>query len=257
MTILWHTLLVNPILNLLVVLYALVGGNMGWAIILLTLITRAILIPAMLPSLKTMKKQRDIQPQLQKIKEKYKYDKKKQAEEQMKLFKEHGLNPASGCLTQIVMLVVLFALYNVIRTFTDADVSSINQLIYFDNFKFLADAVINTKFLYLDLGKPDQIFLLPVLGGLVQLISSKMMQPYVEQGEKLAQKTPDKSDDLAYNMQNQMLYLMPVMTVLFTFKLPSVIPLYLLVTTIFSVAQQYFVSGWGGMRPLINKIWKI
>ena len=83
------------------------------------------------------------------------------------------------------------------------------------------------------------------------------MQPYVETGEKLAKKTPDKSDDLAYNMQNQMLYLMPVMTVLFTFKLPSVIPLYLLVTTIFSVAQQYFVSGWGGMRPLINKIWKI
>src|SRR3972149_4869698 len=193
MTILWHTLLVNPILNILVVLYELVGGNMGWAIILLTLITRAILIPAMLPSLKTMKKQRDIQPQLQKIKEKYKYDKKKQAEEQMKLMREHGLNPASGCLTQVAMILVLFALYGVIIKFTKSvDIMAINQQIYFDQFKFAVDAVINAKFYYLDLGQHDPFYILPILAGFAQLISSKMMQPYVETGEELAKKNPDR-----------------------------------------------------------------
>jgi YidC/Oxa1 family membrane protein insertase len=232
---------------------------MGWALILLTIVTRAVLIPVMLPSLKTMQKQRDLQPELKKIQEKYKHDKQKQAEEQMKFFREHGLNPTSGCLSQIVMLVVLFALYGVISKFTNGlDLAAINQQIYFDQFKFAVDSAINTTFFWLDLAKPDPVFAIPVLAGLFQLVSSKMMQPYVEKGEKLAEKTADKSDDLAYNMQEQMLYLMPIMTVVITFRLPSGIALYLLVTTIFSIAQQYFVSGWGGMRPLINKLklWK-
>jgi YidC/Oxa1 family membrane protein insertase len=190
--------------------------------------------------MKTMKKQRELQPELEKIKEKYKYDKQKQAEEQMKFFKQHGLNPASGCFSQIIMILVLFALYGVIQGFTKG-----------------GNGDINTVFFYLNLGQPDPIYALPILAGLVTLVSSKMMQPYVEKGEKLAKKTADKSDDLAYNMQEQMLYLMPVMTVVITLRLPSGIALYLLVTTIFSVVQQYFVSGWGGMRPIINKLkWK-
>lgn len=230
---------------------------MGLAIIVLTIIIRAILIPVVLPSLKTMQKQRDLQPEMKKLQERYKNDKQKLAEEQMKLFREHGLNPASGCLTQIVMIIVLIALYNVINRFSHTlDISAINQLIYFDAFRFSPDAAINTQFGYLNLGQHDPLYLLPIIAGIFQLISSKMMQPYVEKGEQAAKKTPDKSDDLAYNMQEQMLYLMPVMTVIITLNLPSGVALYLLVTTIFSVAQQYFVSGWGGMQSLINKFKK-
>ena len=257
MSVLWNTLLVNPILNLLVVLYAVLGGNMGWAIVALTLLIRTLLIPVIVPSFKSMQKQRDIQPELKKLQEKYKYDKQKQAEEQMALFKKHGLNPASGCLSQIVMILVLFALYGVISRFTNGiDINAINQLIYFDALKFSTDTAINTQFFYLDLAKPDPYFALPIIAGLFQLVSSKMMLPAVEKGEKLAKKTPDKSDDLAYNMQAQMLYLMPVMTTLFIFRLPSVIALYLVVTTVFSVVQQYFISGWGGMQSVINKFRK-
>ena len=108
----------------------------------------------------------------------------------------------------------------------------------------------------MDLAKPDPFFILAVLAGLFQLISSKMTMPYVEQGEKAAKKTPGKSDDIAYNMQQQMLYTMPVMNVLIGLTLPSGVVLYMVVTTIFSIAQSYFVSGWGGLKPWIYKIQK-
>lgn len=251
----WNTILVTPILNLLVALYHLLGGNMGVSVIALTIIVRALLIPVILPSMKTMQKQRDLQPELNKLKSKYKHDQKKLAEEQMKLFKEHGLNPASGCLTQISMIVVLIALYNVINRFSiHGDVATINSLIYFAKLKFAEGTVINTTFWYMDLAKHDPYFVLPVLAGIFQLFTSKMMQPYVEIGEKAAKTTPDKKDDLAYNMQEQMLYLMPLMTVVIGAKLPSGAALYILVTTIFSLVQQYFVSGWGGLTPWLRKI---
>ncbi len=255
MSFLWNNLLVNPIFNALVIFYAITGGNMGWAIILLTLVIRLILVPVVLPSMKTMQKQRDLQPQLDKIRQKYKYDKQKQAEEQMKLFKEHGLNPASGCLNQILMIIVLIALYNVITKFSfTSDINAINDLIYFAKFKFAEGATLNTSFWYMDLTKPDPYYIIPILGGVVQFLVSKMTQPYVEKGEEAAKKTPDKSDDLAYNMQEQMLYLMPIMTVMIGLNLPAGAALYILVTTIFSMVQQYFMSGLGGLKPLFAKL---
>ena len=148
LTLIFHTILVNPILNSLVGLYK-ITGSLGISIILLTLIIRTILIPATAPSMKTMKKQQELQPELNKLKEKYKHDKKKQAEMQMELFKKHGLNPASGCLTQIVMIIVLIALYNVIRTFTaGTSIADIDKIVYFGFLK-LAGTVsqIDTQFL--------------------------------------------------------------------------------------------------------------
>lgn len=255
MSLIWNTILVNPIFNVLVLFYTLTGGSMGLSIILLTLAIRLILVPVVLPSMKTMQKQRDLQPEIDKIRKKFKYDKQKQAEEQMKLFKEHGLNPASGCLNQILMIIVLIALYNVITKFSFAsDINALNDLIYFAKLKFADGSSLNTQFLYMDLTKPDPYYLIPILGGIIQFFVSKMTQPYVEKGEEAAKKTPDKSDDLAYNMQEQMLYLMPIMTVMIGLKLPAGAALYILVTTIFSMVQQYFMSGLGGLKPLLAKL---
>ena len=119
MSFIWHTLLVNPILNILVALYD-VTGSLGVGIILLTLLVRTLLIPVIIPSMRQMKKQKELQPELEKLKKKYKDDKKKMAEAQMDLFKKHGLNPVSGCLSQIPMLIVLIAVYNVIQTISKA-----------------------------------------------------------------------------------------------------------------------------------------
>src|SRR3989338_4378759 len=178
---------------------------------------------------------------------------------------EAGFNPCflkssiciSACffLSQVWMIVILIALYNVINTFAiGVTTQHINDLLYFGFLKLDLKETVNTTFFYLNLAKPDPFYILAVLSGIFQFFSSKMMAPYVEAGESAALKTKDKSDDIAYNMQEQMLYLMPLMTVIIGLKLPAGAVLYILVTTIFSLVQQYFVSGWGGLTPWIKKI---
>jgi len=247
-------LLVNPILNALMALYK-VTGNLGISIITLTVIIRTILIPAMAPALKTMKKQRELQPQIDKLKKKHGTDKQALAKAQMDLFKEHGINPASGCLTQIVMITVLIALYNVIRKFTvSADLSAINSSIYFSWLKMAEGATIGTQFLYMNLSKPDPYYIVAILSGVLQFLSGKMMMPYIDQAEKAAKKTPEKSDDFAYAMQQQTTYFLPIMNVIIGITLPSGVMLYIIATTIFSMVQNYFATGWGGLKPLITKL---
>jgi YidC/Oxa1 family membrane protein insertase len=252
--IIWNTLLINPILNLLIGFYHLTG-SLGWALIIMTILTRAIVLPLVLPSIKTMKKQRDLQPQLEEIKKKYKYDKQKQTEMQMALFKEHGINPASGCLSQIAMIVILIALYNVINRFAiHADINTINSLLYFDFLKLTPGSTLNVNFGYMNLTKADPYFVLATLAGLFQLIAAKMMMPYIKEAEKDAEKTEGKADDIAFQMQQQSLYMMPIMNFIISVKLPAGVALYIVVTTLFSVFQTYFTSGLGGLKSWLKKI---
>lgn len=251
---LWHLILVSPILNLLTVMYRLTG-SLGWSIILLTILIRTVLIPVVLPSMKGMKKQQELQPELNKLKEKYKYDKQKLAQEQMALFKKHNINPASGCLSQIAMIAVLIALFSVIQLFTvKGDYAAINASMYFQGFKFAETEKVSTQFGYLNLAKADPYLVLAILSGILQFVASKMMIPFVEKAEKIAEKTEPKADDIAYQMQQQTLYMMPIMNVVIGVALPSGVLLYIVVTTLFTIAQNYFISGWGGMKPLIKKL---
>lgn len=241
MSFIWHTLLVNPILNILVVLYDLTG-SLGVGIILLTLLVRTLLIPVIIPSMRQMKKQKALQPELEKLKKKHKDDKKKLAEAQMELFKKHGLNPVSGCLTQIPMLIVLIAVYNVIQTISKApDFSTINALLYFDAFKLTEP--VHTNFLYMDLSHPDPYYVLGILSGILQYFTSKLSFGFTKKAENVAQKTSDKTDDIAYNVQEQMLYIMPIMTVVIGLTLPAGVVLYIVTTTLFSLVQTYFTLG--------------
>lgn len=251
---LFNTLLVTPLLNAMVFLYQL-SGNLGLAIILLTIIIKVLLIPIMNPMMKNMKKQQTLKPELDSIKKKYPNDKKKQAELQMELFKQHGINPASGCSTQILMLLVLIALYNVIRKFSlSSSIGDINSQLYFDSLKLATDHVINHKFLYLDLTKPDPYYVVALLSGFFQFIASKMMMPSLKKAEKVAEKTENKEDDMAYMMQQQSTYMMPIMNVVIGLTLPAGTMLYIIVSTLFSIVQNYFVYGLGDLKPWINKI---
>jgi len=254
---LWNFILVSPILNSLVGLYK-IFGSLGISIIFLTILIRALLIPIVSPSIKAMKKQRELQPEINKLKEKYGHDKQLLAQKQMDLFKQHGINPMSGCLNQIIMILVLIALYNVISKFTlHGTAEVLNQSIYFDALKFADGVVIPTNFLYLDLAKPDPYFVLALLSGAFQFVASKMTIPYVEQAEKAAEKTPEKSDDIAMAMQQQSLYMMPIMNVIIGVTLPAGVVLYILTTTLFTIVQNYFISGLGGLKPWVAKAKKL
>lgn len=231
----WDSLLLNPLLWLLVSLTRLFFNNLGLGILALTFLIRLLLAPLTNPSLKVAQKQQGLSGKLNELKKIHKDDKKKLAEAQMELFRKEGINPAAGCLPQIVQIVVLIALYQVFYKVLgfNGQTSTLPEQYSF----------INTHFLYLDLLKRDPWVLLPGLAGAAQFLATKMMLPVVKKEEKLAAQTADKKDDLMYNLQEQMLYLGPVFTVLISFGLPSGLVLYWLATTLFSILQQRAVLG--------------
>lgn len=233
-----------PINSILIFLYNLSGQNFGVAIILLTLLVRGVLVPITIPSLRSAKKLQELKPALDKLKAKHK-DKQKLQLAQLELYKQNNINPAAGCLPQIAQLLVLIALYQV--------------FINFINNGDLNGTPLNLNFLWLNLGKPDQYYILPVLAGLTQLIFSFMMtsglEGHVKAPKNLNEKKKEEDSlEMAQSMQQQMLYLMPAMTVLISLKFPSGLALYWVVTTIFSLIQQYIISGLGGLKPVLIKL---
>ena len=263
----WTILLFQPFINGLIFLYQ-IFGNLGVAIILLTVLIRMVLYPLTLPSMKAAKKMAELAPEIEKLKKQHKDDRQKLASAQMSLYAKHGANPAAGCLPQIIQLIILIALYQafaqVLRVNGGEMVANLNHLLY-PFLKFASDAKINLSFLYLDLGKPDLIRIpgLPPLPGpfllaaaLVQLISSKMMSPQVAASQKQAFKTKEKTDDIATTFQSQALYLFPLMTIVIGFTFPSGLVLYWFTFSATTAIQQYFVSGLGGLEPWLRKIRK-
>lgn len=263
---LWHLLLYQPLINALIFLYQVLFHNFGLAIVVLTIGIRLLLLPLTISSIRATSKMRELAPEIEKLKRKYGKDKQAFSKAQMELYKQRGANPAAGCLPQIIQLIVLIALYQafiqVLRV--DGDViQKLNEVLY-PQLQLPAEAVINTQFLYLDLGKPDVFHLpgipLPLPGffllaaALVQLISSKMMMPALTAARKKAAKTPEKTDDLATSMQSQMTYLFPLMTILIGYSFPSGLILYWFIFSLSTAIQQYFVSGWGGLEPWLRKL---
>lgn len=249
----FYTLLYQPLVNALIFFYK-IFNNFGLAIVVLTILIRALLIPLTLPSLKAAGKMKEIAPELEKLKKKYANNKQKFAQAQLELYKKHGINPAAGCLPQIIQLVVLIALYQAFAKVLQPDgnvIEKLNQVLY-PALRLPQETVINTRFLYLDLSRPD-IFRLPQLAfplpgffllaaALVQFLSSKMMQPGIQVARHQAKETPETKDDIAAAMQTQMLYLFPLMTIVIGLTFPSGLVLYWFVFSLFTAVQQYFFN---------------
>ena len=263
---LWNSLLFHPLLNLLVGLYK-ITGDFGWSIVLLTVGLRLAMTPLVLPSLRSGKKMQELAPELAKLKEKHKDNKQALMAAQAQLYKDNGLNPAAGCLPQIVQILVLIALFNAFNTVLKPNgedlVSSLNQRLYANN-QLDEGFTFSSRFFYLDLTKPDTFriegipFPLPglflLLSASVQLLSSKMMMPSVKKEEKLAKATPEATDDVMAKTQEQMLYMFPLMTIVFGFQFPSGLVVYWFVFSAVSMVQQYFALGWGGLTPWAKKL---
>jgi YidC/Oxa1 family membrane protein insertase len=231
--------LIEPIYRVLLFLYQ-VTGNLGVAIIVLTLAFRLLLVPITLPSLKMAKSMQALKPQLDKLKKKYSKDAAGLQKAQMELYKQNGVNPASGCLPQIIQLVLVIGLYQVFV-------------------KFLHTPDLQSQFLWLNLTKPDHFYVLPVLSGLTQLIFSLMLQPGVvheveNPKNKVEKQKEEDSLEMAQSIQQQMVFMMPFMTFLIALNFPSGLSLYWTVTTVFSIIQQYVFSGPGGLMTYYLKV---
>lgn len=262
----WYPLLFNPLLNLLLGIDKLTG-NLGWAIVIMTVSLRLAMTPLVLPSLRASKKLQELAPEMEKLKKKFKGDKTGLMTAQSALYKEKGLNPAAGCLPQILQIVVLIALFStfnlVLRNKGTDLIHTLNSSLYSFN-QLPATYKFTTRFLYLDLTKPD-VFKIPglpiplpgvflLLAAAVQLLSSKMMMPVVKKEEQIAKSTEDATDDVMAQTQQQMLYMFPLMTIIFGFSFPSGLVIYWFVFSAVSMVQQYYASGWGGLEPWLKRL---
>ncbi|HUC94612.1 MAG TPA: YidC/Oxa1 family membrane protein insertase [Candidatus Saccharimonadales bacterium] len=257
-------ILVQPLTNGLILFYRVLGQNLGVAILVFSLFLIFLLRPLTKPYMQSMKKIRDLEPQLAKLRQKFGKDKMKMSQAQAELYKQNKINPAAGCLPYILQFLVLIALFQVFTAaLSGPDIASgkLNQLLY-QPLKFAEGQRINTKFLYLDTSKPDTFnvsgipFGLPglflILATLAQFLSVKIMAPYLSEEQKIAKKTKSQADDMQVAMQSSMTYTLPLMTLIFGLRFPSGLALYWLVFSIVNVWQQVRMSGWGSLTPSIN-----
>jgi YidC/Oxa1 family membrane protein insertase len=256
------TILIQPLANGLVLFYKILGNNMGLAIIGFSLTLVLALRPLTKQYLESMKKMKEYGPQLEKLKNKHKGDKEKLMKAQADFYKEKGINPGAGCLPMILQLVVMFALLQVfLNALTSTNPAKLNALMY-EPLKFGKDAVINTRFLYLDITKPDTFkipgipFALPgiilILAAISQMISAKITSPYLEAEEKAAKKTPGAGDDFAAAMQTSAIYTFPLMTLLIGGRFPAGVAIYWVTFSIYQTVQQYRSTGLGGLKSWVK-----
>lgn len=247
-----NTILISPLNFVLTWLYQLTG-SFGLAILLFTVLMRTILLPLSLPTLQSQKKMRDLAPEIEKLKKKHGKDQKALQLAQMELYKQHNVNPLAGCIPYILQLVVIFALYSVLQHFVS--VSLANGL------------HVNTLFFGIDLAKPDTTYILPVLAGVSQLILSLMILPGAERhdlipedvkGKKLKElnKEENNTQEMAQTMQKQMVFMMPIVTGWLALRFPAGLALYWVATTVYSIAQQWAVSGPGGLFDAVYQVRK-
>ena len=216
-------------------------GSLGLAIIVFTFLIRSALVPITLPSLRSMKKMQDLQPELKQLSKKHGKDRKALQQAQLDLYKKYNVNPLSGCIPQLAQLGVLILLYQALITFINNNGGTVNM-----------------QFFWLDLSVPDNKYILPILAVVTQLILSLMIAPGAEikdivpndSKSKKIQKANEKEEDtadMARSMQQQMMFIMPIMTGFIALQFPSGLALYWVVTTIFSIGQQWYISGPGGL----------
>jgi YidC/Oxa1 family membrane protein insertase len=222
----FNVILYQPLFNALVLLYEyLPGHDFGVAVIALTILIKFILYPLGTKGIKSQKALSSLQPKIKEIQEKFKGDKEKQAKATMELYKQEKINPLSGCLPLLIQLPILLALFRVFwRGF------GTEQLGFLYSFIPHPGQIDTTFFGVMDLAEASIV--LALLTGITQFFQTKMVTPKQKKNQK---GTPDFSQ----MMQKQMLYFFPVFTVFILWRLPSAIALYWLVTTLFTIGQQY------------------
>lgn len=222
-------------------------GNLGLALIVFTILIRLIVLPLTLPSIKSGKKIRELQPEIDKLKKQYKGNQQGFALAQTQLYKAYNINPLAGCLPQLLQFAILIILYQAIIGLFSGQ-----------------HGELNFNFLWLDLSKPDSLYIAPVLAGLSQFFLSLMLSPATQTRDIIPNKTKDalikeantqeeNIAGMASTMQQQMIFMMPIMTAFIALRLPSGLALYWVIGTIVSIVTQYFVTGWGGLATYWNK----
>ena len=206
----WNQYFVYPLSWLITEMAELLGNQFGLSIIFVTILVRLLILPLMIKQVKSTKAMQAIQPEMNRLREKYSSKdaetQQKLQQETMALFQKHGVNPLAGCLPIFIQMPILIAFYHAIMRTTE---------------------IANHSFLWFDLGDKDPYFILPLVAGATTFIQQKISMV---------------GQDNNPTMQ-MMLYIMPIMIIVFAINFPAALSLYWVVGNIFSIAQTYFIKG--------------
>lgn len=255
----FNTIFVFPILNLLAVFYKAflflrVPGDFGWAIISLTVLVRFLLHPFFKQQLESAKKMADLKPYLDRLSQKHKKDPKTLQAEQMKLYQQAGINPASGCLFMVVQIPIFIALYNTLSLLllngnAAKVIASINKVLYMPALKIQS---INPWFFGFNLAlSPSKAgvwyyYLIPVITAILQYLQVQTSMPAQAKSTALVEERGEKkedSGDFQKAMNTQMKYIFPLMIGWFSYTLPVGLSLYWNIFSLFSIIQYYKVNS--------------
>ncbi|RSL29798.1 YidC family membrane integrase SpoIIIJ [Salibacterium salarium] len=207
----WNSIFVYPLSWLIIKIAEAAGEDYGLSIIIVTVILRTAILPLMIKQTKSTRAMQEIQPEMQKLREKYsakdQQTQQKLQKETMELFQQHKINPLAGCLPIFIQMPILIAFYHAIMR---------------------TEAIGNHNFLWFQLGEPD--YILPLIAGITTFVQQKMMM-------------------VSDNPQMKILmYMMPFMITGFAFFFPSALALYWVVGNLFMIIQTYFITGPGARR---------
>lgn len=204
----WNQWFVYPLSELLIWMAKFFNDSYGLSIIVVTIIIRLVLLPLMIQQTKSSKALQALQPELEKLREKYsskdQRTQQKLQQETMELFQKHGVNPLAGCLPILIQMPILVAFYHAI----------------------MRTAEIRThNFLWFSLGSPD--YILAIIAGLTTFLQQKII---------MGQAPPNPQ-------MTMMLYVMPILIIIFAINFPSALSLYWVIGNIFMIVQTLIISG--------------
>jgi len=239
----WTVAILQPMLNALLWLYNTLGDQFWLAIIIFTVVIRGLMTPLMLPQQRSAKKMQELQPKLKELQKKYGKDRERMSQEQMKLYREAGVNPMGGCLPMLVQFPIWIGLYqSIIQAlgYQPLQLLNLSQNIYPFMQSVWAAVPLNRFFLGMDLAlTPQQLggltFALPVLVAFTSWLQTKMTTP------------AGGGDGQAAGMGQSMTLMMPLMFGFFSLNFSTGLSFYFIVSNIIGIVTQGFISGWEGL----------
>jgi len=245
----WNTIIINPMVNTLLFIYSLLG-NFGFAIIIFTLLIRLITHPLTVQQMKGTAKMQEMQnsKEWQAIQKKYKDDKQKLQQEQMRLYQEMGINPLGSCLPLLIQFPIIIGLYQAIIRVLAITPMQLAQL-YTNIYPFINTTKllpVQNTFLWMNLSQPERIYLfgfgIPLLAVIVVIttfLQSKLMTPASQPGQQGAQMT-----------QAMNIY-MPLLMGYLAYSFASGLSIYFITSNVASIVQYASMGkvNWRNILP--------
>jgi YidC/Oxa1 family membrane protein insertase len=226
----FQTIIYQPLTNALIFLTTFLSGNIGLAIIVLTILVKIVLLPFARSTIKNQIAVKKLQPHLDEIKKQYP-DKNIQAQKTMELYKEHNTNPLSGCLPVLIQLPIVIGLYQVFLKGSSIDTSILYSFVSLPQ---------NLSQMFLGLDLTSKSLILALIAGITQYLQLKY-SPSMQQASSTSSEPMDMQAAMMENMQKSMKFVLPVMIVFFSAVVPAAVALYWVVTNIFTLIQEQWI----------------